>query len=172
LLLAVVAAGGAAWRTVFSALPADLESVNRRVRARFPAVRQLSTAELAGWLADADRPAPLLLDVREPAEFAVSHLPGAVRVDPDASPEKLRPLVSTNRAVVVYCSVGYRSSALAARLAKAGATNVANLEGSIFAWANEGRPLASNGRPASVVHPYDARWGRLLNPERRAPLPR
>jgi hypothetical protein len=46
---------------------------------------------------------------------------------------------------------------------------VRNLDGSIFAWANEGRPLERNGQPAQLVHPYDALWGKLLDPARRAP---
>jgi rhodanese-related sulfurtransferase len=167
----VVAAGVTAWWTAFNPFPSDLDAMKRIVRAKFPSVQQLSTSELAAWLADRSRPAPLLLDAREPAEFAISHLPDAVRVTPAAKAGELKPLLSGNRPVVVYCSVGYRSSALVERLAKAGVANVASLEGSIFAWANEGRPLVSNGQPASVVHPYAAKWGRLLNPEQRAAPP-
>jgi len=70
--------------------------------------------------------------------------------------------------MVVYCSVGWRSSALAQRLLKHGVTNVANLEGSAFAWANEGRPLEAAGKPATKVHPYNSTFGKLLRPERRA----
>jgi len=43
--------------------------------------------------------------------------------------------------------------------------NVFNLQGSIFQWANEGRPLMANGRVVHVVHPYSERWGVLLNPQ-------
>lgn len=138
------------------------------VRKRFPEVRQLPTGELAAWLADTNRPQPVILDVRRPEEFAISHLAGARRVDPDTKSDSLKALVATNQPVVVYCSVGYRSSELARRLAKAGVTNVFNLEGSIFQWANEGRPLAGTNGPAATVHPYDARWGALLKPELRA----
>ena len=41
----------------------------------------------------------------------------------------------------------------------------------IFEWANEGRPVVRDGREVEAVHPYDAVWGRLLAPERRADLP-
>jgi len=38
-----------------------------------------------------------------------------------------------------------------------------NLEGSLFKWANESRPLVDNsGSPTKLVHPYNNVWGRLL----------
>ena len=69
--------------------------------------------------------------------------------------------------MVVYCSVGYRSAELARKLTARGHANVANLEGSLFAWANEGRPVYAGTRLADRVHPYDAAWGSLLKPELR-----
>ncbi len=145
-----------------------LAKMEATVRSQFPEVPQLGTAELAAWLKDKSREAPEILDVREPAEYAVSHLPGAIRVSPDAAAAEIVPKLKPGRAVVVYCSVGYRSSRLAQRLMKAGVAGVANLEGSIFAWANERRPLEKEGRPASTVHPYNAIFGRMLKPEYRA----
>jgi hypothetical protein len=66
--------------------------------------------------------------------------------------------------------VGYRSSRLAARLTEGGRRDVHNLKGSIFAWANEGRPLvAGDGQSAKQVHPFDAFFWKLLKPELRAP---
>lgn len=149
---------------------AALEAMKQLVRSKFPTVRQLSTEELAKWLADTNQPAPVLLDVRKPEEFAVSHLPGAKRIDPSAKPAEVLSSIPTNRPVVVYCSVGYRSSELATRLLEAGFTNVSNLEGSIFQWANEDRPLEKDGKPATTVHGYNDTFGKLLKPERRATL--
>jgi hypothetical protein len=40
---------------------------------------------------------------------------------------------------------------------------VFNLEGSLFQWANEGRPVYRDDVPVQAIHPYDARWGRLLD---------
>jgi rhodanese-related sulfurtransferase len=138
------------------------------VRSKFPGVPQLRTVELAAWLADKKKPAPQLLDVREPNEFAVSHLPGAIHISPKATAAEVLPKLDPNRPTVTYCSVGYRSSQLAQRLIEAGAKNVSNLEGSIFAWANEGRPLEKSGQPAKTVHPYNRIFGRLLKPEYRS----
>ena len=149
---------------------AALEAMKQLVRSKFPKVRQLSTEELARWLADTNSPSPVLLDVRKPEEFAVSHLPGAKRVEPSIKAADLIPTFPTNRTAVVYCSVGYRSSELAMRLLDAGFTNVCNLEGSLFQWANEDRPMEKDGKPASTVHGYNETFGRLLKPERRADL--
>lgn len=147
------------------------EAVGRDLRARYPNVPTITTASLAAWLADSSRTPPVLLDAREPAEVAVSHLPRARRVDPNADAEALAATlgdVDPARSVVIYCSVGVRSADIAERLVEAGYSDVRNLEGSIFRWANEGRPLVRDGRPVSEVHPYDAVWGRLLDPSRRA----
>jgi hypothetical protein len=39
---------------------------------------------------------------------------------------------------------------------------VQNLEGSIFRWANEGRPVYADGMQVDRVHPFDDSWGKLL----------
>jgi rhodanese-related sulfurtransferase len=145
----------------------DLEAVKKKVREQFPSVRQISTSELATRLKQTNQPAPVLLDARTPAEFAVSHLPGARQVDSKPLPTDLVNRLGTNRLVVVYCSVGYRSSRLIEQLQKAGCTNVFNLEGSIFQWANEDRPLERDGQPVKEVHPYNKANSRLLRPEYR-----
>src|SRR5687767_12719798 len=62
---------------LFLTLPAAGQNMNgviASVRKKFPSVRQLSTEELANWIADTNRAMPLLVDAREAAEFSVSHL--------------------------------------------------------------------------------------------------
>lgn len=133
------------------------------MRAVFPSVRQLPPAQLAGWLADNTRSQPLLLDVRQPEEFAVSHLAGARRVDTQAAVEEVLRGVPAGQPIVCYCAAGFRSSLLAKRLARAGRREVFNLEGAIFDWACEGRPLVCGDQPTREVHPFN--WlGRLLLP--------
>lgn len=152
-----------------SATPEEkLETMTRKVAEKFDDVPQLSTSDLAAWLADPDSKPPQLLDTREPEEFAVSHLPGAIRIDPDATAVQIRSIIDTTHPVVTYCSVGYRSSEIADRLIKAGAPNVMNLEGSIFKWANEGRPLVRDGMPVQRVHPYSSRYAEMLQPNLRS----
>jgi rhodanese-related sulfurtransferase len=143
--------------------------LKKSLRHKFAKVDWISTSELADWLANKRRPAPVLLDVRTPEEWNVSHLPGAHRVDPNASVENVAAGLSKETPIVTYCAVGYRSGEMADRLRAAGFGNVHNLEGSIFQWANEHRPLVHEDERLSTVHPYSRFWGRLLNDDVRAP---
>lgn len=145
--------------------------LKRSLRIKFNDVRWITPEELAAWMEDKNRPQPVLLDVRTPAEWKVSHLPGARRIDPAADAEAAGNGLPKETPIVAYCAVGYRSGKIAERLRNAGYENVQNLDGSIFQWANEHRPLVSQGQPVSRVHPYNAVWGRLLKPEVRASLP-
>ena len=150
------------------AAEADFTAFKMRIRQRFPTVAQLSTTELAAWWNDPARAKPILLDVRTEKEFAVSHLHGAMRVEPSANAGKLLARLPRDRPVVTYCSVGYRSSEFAEKLQRAGVISVYNLEGSIFQWANEGRPIEANGRPTEKVHPYNRKFGQMLDEKKRA----
>lgn len=150
--------------------PEDMESVKTWVREEFPSVRHISAQELAARLESGEN-VPVLLDVREEKEYAVSHLPGAIRVQPGSTDAPALEGLDPETPIVAYCSVGYRSSQLVEKLEAMGFENALNLEGSIFEWANEGHPLERDGEPARAVHPYDAEWGRLLRKELRAEEP-
>jgi rhodanese-related sulfurtransferase len=144
--------------------------LKQSLRQRFPKVEWITTARLADWLADKQRQPPVLLDVRTEVEWNVSRLPGARRVAPNASVEEVTAGMPKGTPIVTYCAVGYRSGALATKLRAAGFTSVRNLEGSIFQWANEHRPLVREDEPVTIVHPYSSLWGRLLIDDARAPL--
>ena len=145
--------------------------IGRLTARKFPDVLWIDRADLARWREDAGRTAPLVLDARTAVEYEVSHLRDAIRIDPGRP--SLRPLAARakNDPIVVYSSVGYRSARLAHWLAGQGYTNVRNLAGSIFQWANEDRPVFRDGRPTTEVHPYDRRWGLLLESRFRAAVP-
>ncbi|MGD1897455.1 MAG: rhodanese-like domain-containing protein [Phormidesmis sp.] len=136
--------------------------VKRWVRRSFPTVEGVSTSELANELSN-NKPSPILIDVRKPEEYRISHLPKALNLSTLAAIEQQK--ISSETSIVVYCSIGYRSGRLAQQLQLAGYT-VKNLEGSIFQWANEGRSLVTtqNGAEAATneVHPYNQVWGMLL----------
>ena len=140
--------------------PLDWSAVEAMIAGEFPDVPGVSTAELAAQLA-ADPTGVVILDARAEEEFAVSHLPAARLVGSDADAAS-RLAAEADARVVVYCSVGYRSAALVDRLRERGHANAVNLEGSIFRWAGEGRPLYRDGVRVEQVHPYDDRWGALL----------
>jgi rhodanese-related sulfurtransferase len=146
-------------------------AVDHMIEADYPEVSFISTDSLAERLSNQTAPRPVLLDARSPEEYAVSHLPGARRVDPTATTFPELDTLSRDTSVVVYCSVGYRSARIATRLQDQGFTNVRNLRGSIFRWANEGRPVVRNDTPVRAVHPYDRTWGTLLNASLRAYSP-
>jgi rhodanese-related sulfurtransferase len=141
-------------------------AIKKDMRERHPAVPQLTTQQLQAWLTEGTRTPPLLLDARAPQEYALSHLRGA-KLTPDlrAALSALQGL-ALDTPVVVYCSVGVRSSALAEQLIGAGWRNVSNLEGSLFEWANLGYPLFRGAVPVTQVHPYNKTWGTLLDRRR------
>lgn len=136
----------------------------RFVRETFPEVPQLSTERLAELVReDAD---VVLLDARSKEEFEISHLQGAVRATSVRMARKALEEHGEKPTVVVYCSVGYRSSRLAQRLRDHGVEDVFNLEGSLFKWANEGRPVYRGSEQVLPVHPFDEDWGELLHSSR------
>lgn len=148
------------------ARPLGMTSLRALIAVAFADVATVSTAQLAAELATPRR--PLLLDARSDAEYAVSHLPGA-RHAPQADESRLFRELPRDTPIVVYCSVGWRSAGLARRLRAQGLTDVRNLEGSAFAWANEGRPLAGERGALGQVHPWSASVAFLLVPAARGP---
>jgi rhodanese-related sulfurtransferase len=83
----------------------------------------------------------VLIDVREPAEFAAGHAAGARNV-PLSALDGAKGL-PTNKAVplVVICATGARSSRAAAQLRKAGYSSVHNLAGGSAAWREASLPI-------------------------------
>lgn len=145
-----------------------LELIKSQVRKNFPDAPRITTEELADRLDSGEQ--IVLLDVRRPDEFAVSHLPGAIRVDPDAASPALPEGIPADAQVVTYCAVGWRSAKWTEALRRQGVEAV-NLEGSIFQWVAENRPLVRDGEPVDVVHPYSRAWAWLVDPEDRAFTP-
>ena len=101
----------------------------------------------------------LFLDAREPREFEVSHLAGALHVGYDHFDAHQLSGLPRDRRIVVYCSVGYRSEKVTEQLRAAGFTNIANLYGGIFEWVNQGYPVVDSNGPTQRVHAYDQSWG-------------
>jgi rhodanese-related sulfurtransferase len=155
-------------RTALSAAQKDSvtwDAVFAWIQRDWPEVPQMSTRELAQRMAANSEATPLLIDVRTREEYEVSHLPGAIWAETPSQIASAMSAASEQKPVVLYCSVGVRSSRAAATLMESGRVKVFNLQGSIFQWANEGRPLMANGCVVHVVHPYNERWSVLLNPQ-------
>jgi rhodanese-related sulfurtransferase len=102
-------------------------------------IPQLPPQELKAWLDDGARPAPLVLDVREPWEHDVCSIAGSQLIPMQEIPVRVAEL-PRERDIVVFCHHGMRSLQVAAFLARAGFDKVLNLAGGIAAWAEQVEP--------------------------------
>ena len=87
-----------------------------------------------------DPTAPILLDVREPDEFAEVRAPGAVLVPTSVFMARVGELPA-DRPLLVVCHVGGRSAAVTGYLIRAGRTDVVNVAGGMDAWVRAGLPV-------------------------------
>ena len=107
----------------------------------------------------------LLFDAREKVEFETSHIKNALFVGYDKfNLEKINNKIpNKNDKIIVYCSLGIRSSTIAIKLKKAGYTNVLNLYGGIFEWKNSGyRVYNRDEKETEKVHTYKQEWSKWL----------
>ena len=102
-------------------------------------MQQLGVRELAEWLADPGRPQPVLLDVREPWEYELCHLPGSQHIPMQTVPMRCEEL-DPDQEIVVICHHGARSMQVAMFLERRGYADVHNLTGGVDAWAGEVDP--------------------------------
>mgnify|MGYP001167098147 CR=1 FL=1 len=101
-------------------------------------MQHMTPLQLQRYLAHTHQP-PLLLDVREPWEYAICHLPNVTLVPMQQIP---RQALTFDRAqeFVVICHHGVRSFQVAAYLERLGFTRVVNLTGGMDAWAKQVEP--------------------------------
>lgn len=83
---------------------------------------------------------PIVLDVREPEEFAAGHVPGAVNV-PLGTVAGWAATQPKDVPYVVICQTGRRSAKASQTLVDHGFTNVTNVEGGTSAWRQHGFPV-------------------------------
>lgn len=100
--------------------------------------REIGPEELQAMLADGTA---LVVDVREPDEFASGHIEGAMnlplsRFDPAKVPQE------RGRTTVLQCAGGKRSGMALDKCAQAEAAVDTHLAGGIGAWKAAGLPLA------------------------------
>ena len=92
-----------------------LDEIHRDIVTKYHDVKHLSSVEFQSM----EKSAIVVFDVREVDEFAVSHINGAIRVDPDielAEFENKYAVQLAGKTAVFYCSVGRRSSDLLSQL--------------------------------------------------------
>jgi len=125
-------------------MPKSLKDLVADAKTR---VREIGAAEAAEEMKRT--PATLVVDVREPGEWADGHIPGAILVprgmleakaDLDYPGREPR-LGDRNQAVILHCATGGRSALGADVLRQMGFTNVKSMAGGFTAWKEKGLPV-------------------------------
>ncbi|MEZ4779725.1 MAG: rhodanese-like domain-containing protein [Flavobacteriaceae bacterium] len=107
----------------------------------------------------------LFLDARERKEYEVSAIPSAkfIGYSTFSSEDITKNIANKDQLIIVYCSLGIRSSNIAKKLKNLGFSNVKNLYGGIFEWKNNGYPvLNSEGEETEKVHTFSKAWEKYL----------
>ena len=108
--------------------------------------------------ARAQREGALLVDVREPVEWAGGSPPGALRVArSDLLADPARWLPADERPVLLLCAAGRRAQDCGERLAALGHRGLIVVEGGLTAWRNAGLPVAASADPDAA---WQARYAR------------
>jgi rhodanese-related sulfurtransferase len=111
------------------------------------------------WMAAGEA---LLIDVREPAEHAGEHIPGAQLIplsgfDPARVPQE------RGKKVILHCLSGNRSNQAAQKLAASGRAEIWQLQGGIEAWKAAGYPTQKSARaPLSLQRQVQMVAGSLV----------
>ncbi len=99
----------------------------------------LSSLELKKHLVDND---VILIDVREPVEYNIEHIEGALLLP--LSSLTLSNLPTVSKKIVFYCAAGIRSHKACVKiLQEDDSIDVSTLEGGIQAWKQAGLPVIS-----------------------------
>jgi rhodanese-related sulfurtransferase len=102
--------------------------------------KRISAPMVAEELASADP--PLLLDIRNPREWATRHIAGSVNVPLNHLQERIAEIPRDHR-IAVHCAGGYRSSIAAGILHQYGITNLIEMAGGMAAWEAARLPVVS-----------------------------
>jgi hydroxyacylglutathione hydrolase len=105
-------------------------------------VEDVSPQELDALLKDGSK--PLVLDVREPWEYAQGHIPGA-KLMPLGQLSSLASELDPSEPVAVVCASGNRSQSAAALLGQKGFNKIYNLADGMYAWQSAGMQITTNG---------------------------
>ena len=100
-------------------------------------VREIEPVQLAARIERGDELD--IIDVREPYEWKMGHIPGARLVPLAQIPAEIQRL-DPRRETIFYCKVGARSMFAASQVAAAGVRDVSNLSGGILRWIDDVDP--------------------------------
>jgi rhodanese-related sulfurtransferase len=100
----------------------------------------MTVTEAADRLAPGAEPAPMLVDVREPSEFQMLRVPGAVLLPLSGFTTRYEEL-PRDRPLLIMCAVGGRSARATDFLRANGYPDATNITGGITAWNAAGLPV-------------------------------
>ncbi len=122
-------------------LKGGVEALASRPDLVWPTARY-SAPMVAEELASADP--PLLLDVRNPREWASKHIDGSMNIPLNHLQERIAEIPRDQR-IAIHCAGGYRSSIAAGILQQVGITNLIEMAGGLAAWEAVKLPVVSEG---------------------------
>ena len=102
-----------------------------------PATKTMQDVEVTTLKVWLERGEALLIDVREPSEYAAEHIPEA-RLLPLSTFDPMRVPQEAGKKVVLHCVMGMRSAQAGQKLLDAGFTTVYNFRGGVQAWKDAG----------------------------------
>ncbi len=104
-------------------------------------IEELSPAEAKSEI---DAGGVTLVDTREPHEYEEAHIEGGRLVPPGLLRDEIASVVpDQSQRVILYCRSGNRSGKAAQEMSELGYENVANVDGGILAWQEQGLPVVS-----------------------------
>ena len=124
-----------------------MKTAHDLVAAAKARVKEVPLADAEAAIARAD----VLLDVREDAEFAAGHLPGAVHASRGMLEFKLSStpaLADRDLKVVLYCKTSGRAALAAAAMHEMGYLDVVSIGGGFDAWVAAGKPVVKPELPS------------------------
>ena len=98
-------------------------------------------------LAAAVKRGATVVDVREPSEYVLGHVPGAVLMPMGQLPSRVEEL-DINTPVYVVCASGHRSASMTDFLASTG-FDAYSVAGGTSGWARSGRDIVTGTAPAA-----------------------
>lgn len=127
-------------------MPSTASDLVAEARAEF---RELAPRDYSSGRGDG-----VLIEVREPTEFATGHLDGAINIprgvlefqvdaDPAVANVSDPTLSHKQQRIVLYCRTGGRAALAAQSLQRMGFPDVCSIVGGITGWADAGLPVGA-----------------------------
>lgn len=88
-------------------------------------------------------PGVIYFDCREPNEYALGHIPGAVFIPRGNLETKVEAAIPRDSKVLIYCASGNRSALAADTMQQMGYRDVASMSGGFRGWVEAGGEVES-----------------------------